>query len=78
MVQDGLAALDVEREHNNIKLIFGLFPSLVPHSNFVPKVPCVECLALILRSKYLQINMVFASDWLRLYEYTAPLSATRM
>jgi hypothetical protein len=70
MMQGGLTALDVEREHQLI-LCFSL--PLVPHANFVPKVSCVECLALILRSKYLQMNMIFASDWLRLYEYVAPV-----
>jgi hypothetical protein len=70
MVQSGLTALDVEREHQLI-LYFSL--PLVPHSNFVPKVSCVEYLALILRSKHLQINMIFESDWLRLYEYVAPV-----
>jgi hypothetical protein len=70
MVQGGLTALDVEREHQLI-LYFSL--PLVPHSNFVPKISCVECLALILKSKYLQMNMIFANDWLRLYEYIAPV-----
>jgi hypothetical protein len=70
MVQGGLTALDVEREHQLI-LYFSL--PLVPGSNFVPKASCVECLALILRSKYLQINMIFASDWVRLYEYVTPV-----
>jgi hypothetical protein len=51
MVQGGLTALEVEREHQLI-----LYFSLPwPHSNFVPKVSCVEDLALILRSKYLQV-----------------------
>jgi hypothetical protein len=52
MVQGGLTALEVEREH---QLIFYFSLPLVPHSNFVPKVSCVEYLALILTSKYLQV-----------------------
>jgi hypothetical protein len=39
MVQGGSTALDVEREHQLI-LYYSL--PLVPHSNFVSKVSCVE------------------------------------